>query len=99
MYFRREVTELTWQHEVWHLVDLQRLGSKKFYETPNWKLEEMVWDRIWRTKEKWTENELVDSYRYFRKEAETQNAKDAIIKVEMESLLREPYYKFIRYKN
>ncbi len=30
LYFRHEVTELTWQHEVWHLEDLQRLGSKNF---------------------------------------------------------------------
>ena len=97
LYFRKQVTELTWQHEVWHLEDLKKMGSKKFYNTPNWKKEELVWERIWKTKDKWTEEELVDSYKYYKETAKDEIGKWYKVK-ELESLLEKPYYKYVRYK-
>ncbi|WBX76598.1 hypothetical protein PG911_18605 [Tenacibaculum ovolyticum] len=97
LFFRKEVTELTWQHELWHLEDLKRLGTKKFYQTSNWKHEESVWNKIWKTKNKWTEEELVDSYFYYKKTARGEIGTWNRIE-EMEELLEKPYYKNIRYK-
>ncbi|PKH50002.1 hypothetical protein CXF68_04470 [Tenacibaculum sp. Bg11-29] len=97
LFFRKEVTELTWQHELWHLEDLKRLGTKKFYQTSNWKHEESVWNKIWKTKNKWTEEELVDSYFYYKKTARGEIGTWNRIQ-EMEELLEKPYYKNIRYK-
>lgn len=97
MFLRKEVTELTLQHEVWHLEDLKKLGSKKYHATPNWKKEELVWERIWQTKNRWTEEEIVDSYRYYLKSCDKEGVSPKLIK-ELEELLQKPYYKNIRYK-
>jgi hypothetical protein len=98
LYFRKNVTELTWQHEIWHLEDLKKWGSKKFKETPLWKHEESVWEKVWANKNKWTENELADSYHYYKEVADKAVAKWNINK-EMEALLEKPYYKYKRYNN
>ena len=97
IFLRKEVTELTLQHEVWHLEDLKKLGSKKFQSTPNWEKEELVWERIWKTKERWTEEELVDSYKYYKETAKEEIGKWSSVK-ELEDLLEKPYYRYIRYK-
>lgn len=65
IFLRREVTQLTWQHELWHLEDLRLLGRNKYKATRNWKHEESVWNKIWETRVNWTEEELVDSYNYY----------------------------------
>jgi hypothetical protein len=92
LYFRKQVTELTWQHEIWHLEDLKKMGSKLFYNTPNWKKEELVWERIWKTKGRWTEEELVDSY-YYYKETMRKEVGSANKVKELEDLLEKPFYK------
>lgn len=97
LYFRKQVTELTWQHEIWHLEDLQKTGSKRFYNMPNWKKEELVWERVWKDKHKWTEEELADSYRYYKETALREAGTYDPVK-EMEELLNKPYYKYSRYK-
>ncbi|NMH28442.1 zincin-like metallopeptidase toxin domain-containing protein [Flavobacterium silvaticum] len=97
IYFRKQITELTWQHELWHLEDLKKMGAKKFYSIDQWKHEELVWDRIWQSKNRWTENELVDSYQYYKKIALLETGRFKAVK-EMEDLLSLPYYKFSRYK-
>ena len=96
LYFRKQVTALTWQHELWHLEDLKKMGNKKFYATPNWKKEELVWVRIWNTRNKWTEEELVDSYKYYKESCNDEMIKSIPVK-EMEDLLEKPYYKYSRY--
>jgi hypothetical protein len=98
IFLRKEVTELTLQHEVWHLEDLQKMGSKKFHASPNWKKEELVWERIWQTKNRWTEEELVDSYRYYKETSKNEIGRWNKIK-ELDELLEKPYYKYTRYKN
>ncbi len=94
---RRQVTELTLQHEIWHLEDLKKLGKNKYYETPNWKHEESVWEKVWETRDKWTEKELVDSYRYYKNTAKKETGKFNSID-ELDSLLEKPYYRDVRYK-
>ncbi|MGG8496204.1 zincin-like metallopeptidase toxin domain-containing protein [Tenacibaculum sp. TC6] len=91
LFFRKQITELTWQHEIWHLEDLKKMGSKKFYNTPNWKKEELVWERIWKTKDKWTEEELVDSYVYYKKSCRAQ-MEEAKRVGDLEELLQKRYY-------
>lgn len=68
IYVRQRCTELTMQHEMWHLEDYRRLGPKKYKAIPDWKHEESVWNKVWATKHKWTDEELVDSYWYYKKE-------------------------------
>ena len=94
---RRQVTELTLQHEIWHLEDLKKLGKTKYYETPNWKHEESVWEKVWETRDKWTEKELVDSYRYYKNTAKKETGKFNSID-ELDTSLEKPYYKNIRCK-
>ena len=96
LFFRKQITELTWQHEIWHLEDLKKMGSKKFYDTPNWKKEELVWERVWKTKGKWTEEELLDSYVYYKKSCRNQMI-EAIKIGELEELLKKQHY-INRYK-
>jgi hypothetical protein len=92
IFLRKEVTELTLQHEVWHLEDLKKFGSKKFHSLPNWKKEELVWGRIWQTKNRWTEEELMDSYKYYRDTSRKEIGNWNKIK-ELEELLDKPFYR------
>ncbi|MEP0266691.1 zincin-like metallopeptidase toxin domain-containing protein [Dokdonia sp.] len=67
MFLRPKSTQLTVQHEVWHLEDLDRLGIEQYKRTPNWSHEESVWFKILKNKSKWTKQELIDSYDYYKK--------------------------------
>lgn len=58
---------------------------------------ELVWERIWKTKERWTEEELVDSYRYYLKSCDKERITPKLTK-ELEELLEKPYYRNVRYK-
>ncbi|SEC42339.1 Metallopeptidase toxin 4 [Tenacibaculum sp. MAR_2009_124] len=87
IYVRQNCTQLTLQHEVWHMEDLKRFGNLEYRKKPNWKHEESVWNNIWETKHRWTNEELVDSYWYYVKESLTQGGQPNIIG-EMEELLK-----------
>lgn len=54
-------------------------------------------ERIWKTKERWTEEELVDSYRYYLKSCDKERITPKLTK-ELEELLEKPYYRNVRYK-
>lgn len=88
MFLRDDATELTIQHEIWHIDDFKKLGFKEYHNAPNWKLEELVWERVWKQKYRWTEIELLDSYKYYRNECLRQGAEPKIID-ELEKLLKE----------
>jgi hypothetical protein len=87
MFLRHDATELTIQHEMWHLDDLKSLGFQEFDAAKNWKLEELVWERVWKSKGRWTEKELVDSYKYYKWSCDSEGAVYKTIE-EMELILR-----------
>jgi Metallopeptidase toxin 4 len=87
MFLRHDATELTVQHEMWHLDDLRKLGFEEFNASKNWKLEELVWERVWKSKSRWTREELIDSYEYYKA---TCNKEGALYKKidELEKLIK-----------
>ena len=87
MFLRQDATELTVQHEMWHLDDLKKLGFNEFNSSKNWKLEELVWEKIWKSKNRWTEKEIIDSYEYYRA---TCNKEGAVYKKidELEKIIK-----------
>ncbi len=88
IYVRQNCTKLTLQHEVWHMEDLKRLGQIEFKKIPNWKHEESIWNKIWNTKHKWTNEELVDSYWYYKRKALIDGGTPKILD-DMEDLLKQ----------
>lgn len=87
MYLREDATELTIQHEMWHMDDFRKWGYDVYNKTPDWKLEESVWMKIWKSKERWTNEELIDSYKYYLTEARTQGGIPVILD-EMAQLIK-----------
>ncbi|WP_042721407.1 zincin-like metallopeptidase toxin domain-containing protein, partial [Flavobacterium sp. B17] len=87
MFLRYDATELTLQHEVWHIDDFKKLGFDEYHNTPNWKLEELVWERVWKTKQRWTEEELLDSYEYYQWSCRQQGAEYKSVE-ELDKLLK-----------
>ncbi|KFF22364.1 zincin-like metallopeptidase toxin domain-containing protein [Chryseobacterium sp. JM1] len=87
MFLRADATELTIQHEMWHIDDFKKFGFEGYHNIPNWKLEELVWERVWKQKHRWTKQELIDSYKYYRDECLRQGAEPKIID-ELEKLLK-----------
>lgn len=87
MFLRADATELTIQHEMWHIDDFRRFGFKEYHNIPNWKLEELVWERVWKQKYRWTQEEIIDSYTYYKQVITRQggNAKEIS---ELEKLLK-----------
>ena len=87
MFLRYDATELTVQHEVWHIDDFKKLGFDEYHNTPNWKLEELVWERVWKTKQRWTQEEILDSYEYYQWSCRQQGAEYKSIE-ELDKLLK-----------
>ncbi|NML55862.1 zincin-like metallopeptidase toxin domain-containing protein [Chryseobacterium cheonjiense] len=87
MFLRYDATELTVQHEVWHIDDFKKLGFDEYHNTPNWKLEELVWERVWKQKNRWTQEEIIDSYKYYKTECGRQGADYKIVE-ELEKLIK-----------
>ena len=67
--------------------DLKRLKQIEYKKTPNWKHEESVWNKIWNTNKKWTDEELVDSYWYYKRTSFAEGGTPIRIK-KMEELLK-----------
>jgi hypothetical protein len=88
IFLEQNCSELTLQHELFHLEDYVRYGADEFVKIPNWKHESSVWEKIWASRERWTQGELVESYRYYKKEVFEMGENPKIID-EMESLLNE----------
>ncbi|KMQ69920.1 hypothetical protein ACM39_02440 [Chryseobacterium sp. FH2] len=72
MFLRDDATELTIQHEMWHIDDFKKLGFTEYHNTPNWQLEELVWERVWKQKHRWTQEEILESYKYYLTECRKQ---------------------------
>ncbi|ANF50776.1 hypothetical protein A0O34_09695 [Chryseobacterium glaciei] len=87
MFVRSEVSELTVFHEMVHMKTWKRLSPEEYAKLPLWEDETMVWDAIWKTKEKWTKIELVDSYEYMNKFREESGISKIFID-EMEELVK-----------
>ncbi|WP_370899423.1 zincin-like metallopeptidase toxin domain-containing protein [Chryseobacterium gossypii] len=87
MFLRSEVSELTVFHEMVHMKTWKRLSPEEYAKLPLWEDETMVWEAIWKTKEKWTKTELIDSYEYMNKYREEAGISKIIIE-EMEELLK-----------
>ncbi|MFP3597768.1 zincin-like metallopeptidase toxin domain-containing protein [Chryseobacterium sp. SIMBA_029] len=87
MFVRSEVSELTVFHEMVHMKTWKRLSSEEYAKLPLWEDETIVWDAIWKTKEKWTKIELVDSYEYMNKFREESGISKIFID-EMEELVK-----------
>ncbi|WP_165835377.1 zincin-like metallopeptidase toxin domain-containing protein [Chryseobacterium viscerum] len=87
MFLRSEVSELTVFHEMVHMKTWKRLSPEGYAKLPLWEDETMVWDAIWKTKEKWTKIELVDSYEYMNKFREESGISKIFID-EMEELVK-----------
>lgn len=85
IYIRKNTTELTLQHELWHFEDFKRLGLEEYKKVPNWKHEESVWQKIYSTKSRWTDVELADSYLYYKNVVFREGGNPKIIQ-EMEQL-------------
>jgi len=66
---------------------LRNLVFVSYHNISNWRLEELVWERIWKQKYRWTKQELIDSYKYYRDECLRQGAEPKIID-ELEQLLK-----------
>lgn len=66
---RNPCPKITFHHEQWHLEDFLEQGWKKYrkiqVETP-WKHEEAVWERIYKNRNKYKEDEVMDSYGYYK---------------------------------
>ena len=88
IFVRKNATELTLQHELWHFDDFKRLGLEEYKKVPNWKHEESVWEKIYSTKEKWTNVELIDSYLYYKTTARLEGANPKIFP-EMEKMVND----------
>jgi hypothetical protein len=65
--FSLKKIQLTLQLELWHLNDYTRLPPDEFAKIPNWMHEQSVWEKIWASRERWTQGELLDSYIYYKK--------------------------------
>lgn len=87
MFVRSEVSELTVFHEMVHMKTWKRLSPEEYTKLPLWEDETIVWDAIWKTKEKWTKIELVDSYEYMNKFREESGISKIIVE-EMEELVK-----------
>ncbi|MCJ8290852.1 MAG: hypothetical protein HRT58_14070 [Crocinitomicaceae bacterium] len=86
IHVRQRCTHLTMQHEIWHLEDYNRLGVMEYKKNVNWKHEESVWLKILNTKDQWTQNELIESYRYYKQSAFDEGA-SPILNMELEKLI------------
>jgi Metallopeptidase toxin 4 len=87
IYLREGCTELTLQHELWHLEDWKKIGLKDYNTIADWKHEESIWEKIWRSKHRWTDEELLSSYKYYKKECSTQGVNPKLID-ELETILK-----------
>lgn len=87
IHVRQRCTYLTMQHEIWHLEDYNRLGITEYKKVLNWKHEESVWLKILHNKDQWTQGELLDSYKYYKKTAFDEGA-TPILEDELEKLLK-----------
>lgn len=87
IYVRQRCTHLTMQHEVWHLEDYVRLGEKEYRKIVNWKHEESVWLKILDNKKRWTQGELIESYKYYKRTALAEGGVP-IIDEELEKLIK-----------
>lgn len=87
MYLRSTVSELTAFHELSHLNHWKSLGDDVYRQLKPWQHETYVWDQVWKNKHRWTDQELIDSYKYIN---DTRNAEgiEAIIENEMEEILK-----------
>ncbi|WP_312769262.1 zincin-like metallopeptidase toxin domain-containing protein [Epilithonimonas sp.] len=79
MFLRDDATELTIQHEMWHIDDFKKYGFEGFNSLPNWTAEELVWERVWKQKHRWTQEELIDSYKYYKESCGREGAEYKII--------------------
>ncbi|MDN3695443.1 zincin-like metallopeptidase toxin domain-containing protein [Chryseobacterium tructae] len=66
---RKNCPKMAWFHEIVHIDDLLKLGRKNYRkmvaEKP-WDLEWNVWEEIFKTKNKYREEELVSAYKYVK---------------------------------
>lgn len=66
---RKNCPKMAWFHENVHIDDLLKLGRKNYRkmvaEKP-WELEWNVWEEIYKTKNKYREEELVSAYKYVK---------------------------------
>ncbi|WP_294271305.1 zincin-like metallopeptidase toxin domain-containing protein [uncultured Chryseobacterium sp.] len=88
MFLRSEVSELTVFHEMVHMKTWKRLSSEEYAKLPLWEDETMVWDAIWKTKEKWTKRELVDSYEYLNDKIRIPMGQPKLVIEEMDELVK-----------
>lgn len=88
MFLRSEVSELTVFHEMVHMKTWKRLSPEEYAKLPLWEDETMVWDAIWKTKEKWTKRELVDSYEYLNDKIRIPMGQPKLVIEEMDELVK-----------
>lgn len=88
MFLRSEVSELTVFHEMVHMKTWKRLSPEEYAKLPLWEDETMVWEAIWKTKEKWTKRELVDSYEYLNDKIRIPMGQPKLVIDEMEELVK-----------
>lgn len=88
MFLRSEVSELTVFHEMVHMKTWRRLSPEEYAKLPLWEDETMFWDAIWKTKEKWTKRELVDSYEYLNDKIRIPMGQPKLVIEEMDELVK-----------
>jgi hypothetical protein len=86
IFLEQNCSELTLQHELWHLDDYIRLGADEYARIPNWLHEQSVWEKIWASRERWTDKELIDSYNYYRK-ITRESGESGIVNNEIKELI------------
>jgi Metallopeptidase toxin 4 len=64
MYILEEVSELTVFHEMVHIKIWKALPAEKLAKLHIVEEEIMVWEEIWKSRSRWTNNELIASYKY-----------------------------------
>lgn len=90
LHLRPECPKITWFHENWHFEDFLEQGWKKYTEihkTKPWLHEESVWNKIYKNKTKWREEELIESYLYYKDYCLDRGA-SPIINSELENLIK-----------
>lgn len=86
---RKNCPKMAWFHENVHIADLLKLGRKNYRkmvaEKP-WDLEWNVWEEIYKTKNKYREEEVISAYKYVKQFFE-QNKQPFLENPEMEKLI------------
>ncbi|WP_128330266.1 zincin-like metallopeptidase toxin domain-containing protein [Apibacter sp. HY039] len=87
---RPDCPKITWHHENWHLEDFLTMGWKKYTDiskkTP-WLHEEAVWNRIFKNRNKWSEFETIDAYKYYKWYCKDKHGVNPVINEKIEKLL------------